>query len=146
MSDGSDTMLEKLNLRADKSSNWSGNDAAQIKSDTLSDFDKTGATQNRLRMTGYVPQETEEDEKWQKFSQELFELINRLRKEPRWVILHLKKVVQRFKGNKLYSHTEQQKNALNKKKKKGDPDVVVTSVDTVEGAAAYNDAIAFLDK
>ena len=117
ISEGSDTMLEKMGLKAQKSSNWSGQDQVQIelqKSENLSNFGKFNTTNsnNPNRITGFMSHANESEQKWENFSQELFNLINRVRKEPRWVVLHLKKVGQRFKGLKLYSHTEQQKAML----------------------------------
>lgn len=66
-----------------------------------------------------------------------------MRKEPRWFTLNLKKVSTRFKGLKLYNLSD--KEILAQQKKKTGEKVAVTCVTTSEGAAAYQDAIAFLD-
>jgi hypothetical protein len=40
---------------------------------------------------------------WLKFSKEVFELQNKIRKEPKSFVKHLQTVMKRFIGNKLYS-------------------------------------------
>jgi len=41
--------------------------------------------------------------------------LNKVRKENKWFVLHLKKVIKRFKGKALHSHSEQEMAALRKK-------------------------------
>lgn len=74
----------------------------------------------------------------------MFDLINRVRKEPRWFALHLKKVSKRFKGLKLFSHSDNERAAL--ERKKAGEKVPVTFTLTSEGAPAYEEAISYLDR
>ena len=77
------------------------------------------------------------DLKWKEFSRDLFHLQNRVRKEPRWIIKHLKAQIKRFQGLKLFSHTEAEFLQL---QKQGE-DVEVTFYQTAEGAKAYQNAV-----
>jgi len=70
--------------------------------------------------------------------------LNKVRKENKWFVLHLKKAIKRFKGKALHSHSEQEMAALRKKKDSGE--VVVTVTETMEGAKAYQEAVAFLER
>lgn len=82
------------------------------------------------------------DQKHKDFARELFQLQNKARKEPKWLIKHLKTQIKRFQGLKLYSHTEQEFIKLSKQKQA----VTVTFVQTHEGQKAYQDAIGYLEK
>lgn len=66
------------------------------------------------------------DQKHKEFAKELFHLQNKVRKEPKWLIKHLRMQIKRFQGLKLYSHTEQEFIKLSKQKQ----DVTVTFVQT----------------
>ena len=63
---------------------------------------------------------------WEKFNQDIFELQNKIRKDPRCFITHLEKVSRRFTGLKLYNENN--------------TDYLMTK----EGVKAYQDGIKFL--
>lgn len=63
---------------------------------------------------------------WRQFDQEIFEIQNKIRGNPRTFISYLEKCLTRFEGKILYSED-----------KSG-------GIETHEGPAAYKDAIEFL--
>lgn len=82
------------------------------------------------------------DQHWKKFSKGIFDLQNKVRKDPRWFITHLKKQVRRFQGLKLYSHTKEEVEKLQKENKP----ITLSFVHTHEGPKAYQHALSFLEK
>lgn len=79
---------------------------------------------------------------WEQFSRSIFELQNKVRKDPKWFSIHLKKQLERFQGLKLYSHSAQEVERMHKK---GQP-IQLSFVSTHEGPKAYHDALSFLEK
>ena len=77
------------------------------------------------------------DVPWGSFERDIFDLQNKVRKDPRWFIIHLKKQLARFQGLKLYSHTKAEVEQLQSKKKP----ITLSFVSTHEGPKAYQHAI-----
>lgn len=63
---------------------------------------------------------------WRQFEQEIFEIQNKIRSNPKTFIAHLEKCLMRFEGKILYSEDK------------------TGGIETHEGPAAYKDAIEFL--
>ena len=61
-----------------------------------------------------VSKQKEMDMHWKWFAKGIFDLQNKVRKDPRFFITHLKKQVRRFQGLKLYSHTKEEVEKLQK--------------------------------
>ena len=63
---------------------------------------------------------------WRQFEQEIFEIQNKIRGNPKSFIVYLDKCLTRFEGKILYSEDK------------------MGGIETHEGSAAYRDAIEFL--